>query len=125
MGATASQVLVAGLFFLLVFLSGAWLSRSGRPLNTIRLTVHKLISLATAAFLIVTVHRINQSAGLSANEQAAVAITGLLLLGTVATGGLLSTGKTTPTVVLRLHQVTPFLTVLATAVMLYLLSSTG
>lgn len=44
----------------------------------------------------------------------------------IGTGGLLSTNKVMPDVVLRLHQVTPFLTVIATAVAFYsLLSKTN
>ena len=38
------------------------------------------------------------------------------------TGGLLSMDKTMPAVIRRLHQVTPYLTVLSTAATLYLLS---
>lgn len=36
---------VTGLFFLALFLSGAWLSRRGRPLNLALPTLHKLVSL--------------------------------------------------------------------------------
>jgi hypothetical protein len=47
----------------------------------------------------------------------------LFFAGNVATGGLLSTDKTMPAVILKLHQITPYLTVLSTAVTLYLLLS--
>jgi len=48
------KVVGAGLFFLFIFLSGIWLSRSGKPLNGLILNIHKLISLAAGIFLIVT-----------------------------------------------------------------------
>jgi hypothetical protein len=114
------RILGAGLFYLFIFLSGIWLTRSGRPYNTIVLTIHKLISVAAVVFLVVVIHRMNKAASLSIGELASTAITGLFFLGTIVTGGLLSADKPMPGVVLWLHRITPFLTVLSTAVTLYL-----
>jgi hypothetical protein len=119
MSTMQSKVVGAGLFFLFVFLSGFWLSNSGKPLNSLILTIHKLIAVGAAIFLAVTVYRANQVAPLSAIELAAIAITGVLFLGTIATGGLLSIGKEMPEAVLRLHQMTPYLTVLSTVWLLW------
>ena len=118
-----TQLRVAGavLFFLFIFLSGIWLSNSGKPFNGAILTVHKLISLAAVVFLIVTIYQINKTSRLSAIELIAAVVTGALFLGTIISGGLLSTGKTMPTAILRMHQIPPFLTALSTAVTLYLL----
>jgi hypothetical protein len=121
MGATQSSVVGAGLFFLFILLSGIWLSRSGKPLNGIILTIHKLISLAAVVFLVLTVYQINQAADLSAIGLVASAVAGLFFLGAIITGGLLSTGKPMPAAILTMHQVVPFLTILFTAVTLYLL----
>jgi hypothetical protein len=112
----------AGLFFLFIFLSGYWLSRSGKPYSAIILAVHKLISLAAVVLLGVTIRRINQAGTLSTVGLLAAIVTGLFFLGTIITGGLLSIDKTMPAVIRRLHQVTPYLTVLSTAATLYLLS---
>jgi len=117
------RVVGAGLFFIFIFLSGIWLSRSGKPLNGIALTSHKLISLATAVFLVMIIYQTNQLATLGATGLVAVVVTGLLFLGTVIAGGILSTGKPVPAAILRMHQITPFLTVLSTAMTLYLLLS--
>lgn len=119
MNTMQSKVVGAALFFLLVFLSGFWLSNSGKPLNSLILTIHKLIAVGAAIFLAVTVYRANQVAQLSTTELAAAAVTGLLFLGTIATGGLLSTGKSMPAAILTLHQVTPYLTVLSTVWLLW------
>jgi hypothetical protein len=123
MGTTQLRVVSAGLFFLFIFLSGIWLSRSGKPLNGMILTIHKLISLAAVVFLIITIYRINQVATLSAMGLTAGVVTGLFFLGTIIAGGLLSTGKPTPAAILTMHQITPFLTVFSTAVTLYLVLS--
>lgn len=121
MGTTQLAVVGAGLLFLSVFLSGIWLSRSGKPLHGIILTIHKLISLGAAVFLIVTIYQTNQVAALSAIGLVAGVVTGLLFLTAGISGGLLSTDQPRPAAVLILHRIAPFLTVLSTAVTLYLL----
>lgn len=123
MNANQYRFVVAGAFFLLILLSGYWLSRSGKPYSTIVFTVHKLVALAAIVVLGVTVYRINRAGALSALELLAAIMTGLFFLGTMVTGGMLSvpTDKAMPAIVHKLHQVTPYLTVLSTAVTLYLL----
>jgi len=120
MSITQLRVAGAGLFFLLIFLSGLWLSHSGKPLNVIILTIHKLISVAAIVFLVITIYRINQAATLSMIGLTACVVTGLFFLGTIIAGGLLSTGKPMPAAILTMHQITPFLTVFSTSVTLYL-----
>jgi hypothetical protein len=117
------RFVVAGLSFLLILVSGYWLSRSGKPYSTIVFTVHKLVALAAIVVLGVTVYRINQAGALSAVEVLAAIVTGLFFLGTMGTGGALSipSDKAMPAIVHKLHQVTPYLTVLSTTVTLYLL----
>ncbi len=122
MGTIQSRIIGSGLFFLFILLSGFWLSHYGRPLNGFILTLHKLISVAAIVWLGVTVRRINQGAALGGMAWLAVIVSGLFFLGTIATGGLLSIEKTMPAVVLRLHQVTPYLTTLSSVATLYFLS---
>jgi len=117
------RILSSGLFFLIVFLSGYGLSHFGKPYSVLLLTVHKLISVAAVVFLVVIMARINRAAPLGSLELIAAVITGLLFLGTIATGGLLSTAKPMPAIVHHLHQITPFLTLVSTALTLYLLLS--
>jgi hypothetical protein len=118
---TTVRAVVAGLFFLLIFLSGVRLSRAGRPLNVGISTIHKLISLAAGVFLLVSIHQRNGVVPLSAAEWTAIVVTGLCFAGTVASGGLLSFEKPMPAAVLRVHQVAPVLTALASGMTLYLL----
>jgi hypothetical protein len=118
---TSVRALVAGLFFLLILLSGVRLSRAGRPLNVGISTIHKLISLAAGVFLLVTIYQRNEVVPLRVTEWNVIVVTGLCFAGTVASGGLLSSEKPMPVVVLRVHQVVPVLTALASGVTLYLL----
>jgi hypothetical protein len=122
MSMTQLRVIGAGLCFLFIFLSGMRLSRSGKPFNSAILTIHKLISLAVAIFVVATVHQMNQVAALSTVELAAGVVTGLLFLGTGICGGLLSTDQPKPAAIFAMHRIAPYLTVLSTAATLYLLS---
>jgi hypothetical protein len=115
------RAIVAGLFFLFVILSGIWLSRTGRPLNVGISTVHKLIGLAAGIFLLVTIHQRTRVVPLNAIEWLAIVVTGLCFLGTVASGGFLSSAKPMPAAVLRVHQIVPVLTALSSGATLYLM----
>jgi hypothetical protein len=118
-----SKVIGAGLFYLFIFLSGFWLSHLGKPYPTIVFSIHKLIGVATAIFLVITVYRIHQAAPLSPVEITAGVVTVLFFAGTIVAGGLLSIDKSMPAAVLTMHQIAPFLTMLSTAATLYLVLS--
>ncbi len=123
MDANQLRIVGAGSFFVVIFASGYWLSRAGKPYSVIVLTIHKLISLAAVVFLVIAMVQSNRVAALGTIELVAGAVAGLFFLSLIATGGLLSSDKQMPEVVLRLHRIAPYLTVLATAVTLYLLQS--
>ncbi|MBC7251890.1 MAG: hypothetical protein H5T62_16625 [Anaerolineae bacterium] len=114
-------IVVAGLCFLAIFLSGIRLSRSGKPYGTLILTIHKLLSLAALVLLLIAIYQKKQAVALSAVELIGGVVTGLFFIGCIISGGLLSTGKPMPTAILRLHQMTSPLSMLSTAVTLYLL----
>lgn len=116
----SSKFLFAGLFFVFILLSGFWLSRTGKPINTAILTFHKLISLGAAVFLGIMIFRIHQVTPLNTFEAATVAFTLIFFIAMVATGGMLSTAKPMPGVVLKVHQLMPYLVILSTFASLYL-----
>lgn len=115
------RVIGAGLFYLFIFVSGFWLSRSGKPYNGIVFNIHKLIALVAVVFLVITMRQINQVARLSAVELTAGVVTGVFFLGAIISGGVLSVGKSISAAILTMHQITAFLTALSTATTLYLL----
>jgi len=116
-----ARAIVAVLLFACIFLSGIWLSRRGRPLNAGISTVHKLISLATGIFLLVTMYQRHRMIPPNAIEWIAIGVTGLCFVGTVASGGFLSSDRPRPVAVLRVHQIVPVLTLLSSGTTLYLM----
>ncbi|HZW02821.1 MAG TPA: hypothetical protein VFF68_02745 [Anaerolineaceae bacterium] len=119
MNTIVSRFVGTGAFFLLIFLTGFWLSRSGKPYSTALFSAHKLIALAAVAFLVVMIVRLNRSAPLQPAQIAAIAVTAVCLLATIITGGMANLPA--PAIVRSIHHVTPFLSLLSTAVTLYLL----
>jgi len=110
-----------GLFLLLVFLSGFWLSRTGKPYHAVAFNIHKLIALGAVIILAITVFRVHQAAPPGPAQITAIVVTGLCFAATIVTGGLLSIGKPMPAAISVVHHVFPYLTILATAGTLYLL----
>ncbi len=121
MNAGLSRALSVGAVFLVIFATGFWLSRSGKPYSGILFNVHKLIALGALVFLGITVSRIHREQGLQPGQTAAVAAAGLCFVVTIITGGLSNIEKALPAVVTVLHRVFPYLTALASAGALYLL----
>jgi hypothetical protein len=114
-------VIAAAVFFLLIFLFGLWLYRSGTPYNGIVLTLHKLLSLAALVFLGVTINRSHPLATLGTIQLVVVMVAGLSFIAAIVSGGLLSTDRPQPAAITALHRITPFLAVFASAAILYLL----
>jgi hypothetical protein len=117
-----SKTIITGLFFLLILLSGFWLSRSGKPYSTLILTAHKLIGLTAGITLVVSVYRYHQTAPLSPAAISALITTILIFVGLMATGGLLSAAKTIPLAVSTMHKIFPYLAIISTGVTFHLIS---
>ena len=121
MNIMGSQLVTTGAFFLFIFLSGFWLNHWGRPYGMALVTLHKLIGLGAGIFLGLTVYRVHQAAPLNAAQIAAIAVTVLLFVVNVATGSLLSTNKPMPEAVSLVNKWLPYLTVVSTGGLIYLL----
>jgi hypothetical protein len=121
MNTMISKNIGIGVLVLLVFLSGFWLARSGKPYSPVIFTVHKLIALGAVILLGMLVSSIHRTAPLQAAHWLAVTCTALCLLALFITGGLLSIEKAIPGFVLKIHRMLPYLAVIAIAVSSYLL----
>ncbi len=117
----ATKVAGAVVLFLVVIVSGLWLGKSSNPLNVAVLTVHKLVAVAVLVILAVTCYRMNEVSALGTLTTAVVAMTVIVFLGAIASGGFLSTGKEMPSVVLIVHRATSALSVLSTGMLMFLL----
>lgn len=115
------KILITFILLACMILSGFWLSRSGKPLNTFILTVHKLISLGALVFLVITVVQAHQASPLTPLQWAVSLLSGVLFLALIASGGFLSAGKSLPQMVLNIHRFLPYALALSAISDLYLL----
>lgn len=125
MGITQMKIIVTVVFFVLIFVSGFWLNKTGQPFKAAVLTLHKLLSVALIVYLVMAVLKIGKIAPLGRIELIACMVTALLFLGAVASGGLLSAVKAMPDSARVLHKLLPALTFLSTALTFYLFVRRG
>lgn len=119
-----TTLILAGLLFLFTLLSGVWVSHSGKPINMVIFTIHKLIAIATIIFIALSVYNLYKALDLRTFIQLAVFVfTGLLFLALIITGALLSRNSPLPAAILRVHQVAPLLALVSSAISIYLLVS--
>ena len=116
------RILVSGLLFLFTLGSGVWLSHSGKPLNTLIFTIHKLIALAAVIFTATVIYDLLKNVAIRVDLLTLMIITGLLVLALFISGALLSLGRPLNDAILTTHKVIPFLTAISTAATIYLLS---
>jgi len=117
------RIIGIGAGFIIMFVSGFWLNRTGKPYGTLIFTIHKTIGLGLGILLFIVVKQANQTTSFSPLEMIAVVVTVLIFLATVTMGSLLSipVSKPMPEIVSRLNKFFPYITVLSTSVTLYLL----
>jgi hypothetical protein len=120
---TTSQWRLAGAaaFFLVIFVSGFWLRRTGKPYSVMISNIHKLVALAAGILLLIILFRVNRETGLGTTEWVVGVVTGLLLLVNGISGGLVMLDTPMQAVVSVMHMILPFLALLSSAATLYLL----
>jgi TM2 domain-containing membrane protein YozV len=123
MDAVNTKLIAAGILFLFTIISGVIVSHSGRPLNSVLVTMHKLIAIGTVVLIGIALNQMYKTVnGKEFIELSLTIITAVLFLALIATGALLTREEMQlPKVVLIIHQVAPLLTLISSAVTVYLL----
>jgi hypothetical protein len=116
-----SRIIVIASLYILKFLFGFWLFKTGKPYGTIMLTIHKLLSLAILGYLVFIVNRVRLDTGLSTMEWSLTTINILLLLFSIVSGGILSLDKPVSRFISLVHKIVPIFSVIAIASILFLL----
>lgn len=123
MEAISTNLIAAGILFLLTLISGVIVSHSGRPLSVGLVTVHKLIAMVGIVLTGMAVNQLYKTAdGKLLIELSVIVISGILFLALIATGALLTREEMQlPDLVLKIHQVAPLLALTASTAGIYLL----
>jgi hypothetical protein len=121
MGIGQFSVLVAGLAFLAIFITGRKLSRGKGSRNATIMMAHKILSLAAVALLVLTATRVRAASGLGISDWASSAGSLALFVAAMTTGGLVSACAEGSRALRLAHRATSVVTALATALALYFL----
>lgn len=122
---TASTLITPEIIFLLTVASGVWLSKYGKPLNTVISTIHKLIALTAVVFTGLAIYNLLKNAGIPFFVVALMVVAGLCILASVITGALMSLDKPMNNILLTIHKVAPFLAATVMVVTIYLALNGG
>ena len=115
------KIIYLVVFFLIIFIFGFLVTHNGKPYSVLLLTIHKLTGVAAGVYLVVNAVQMHKEQVLSTGQIASLVATVVCFLGLIVTGGMLSTEKEMPSVVTMVHRYFPYLTVISTAVSVYLL----
>ena len=108
------------IFGAIVFLTGYWLHRTGSPYGTFVLAIHKLVALIAIIFIGTLLVAVNRDVGLSMAELFLAGAALILLIVTMASGGVLSAVDKSPQWVLLLHRIIPYFASLAAGLCAYI-----
>ncbi len=118
-----TRAIIAGALFVPTIITGYITSNQGKPQNTLLVAGHKITATADLLLLNYTVYQRHQFAKLDGPEIAATIFTNLCYAATIATGALLTSENQMPHWVNSVHSVMPWLTILSSAVLLYVLNN--
>jgi hypothetical protein len=115
-----AKFITPGFIFLLTLVSGFWLSNSGKPLNTVIFTVHKLIALAAVIFTSIAIYSLIKNVEIQSLIVTLIVIVVVCILVSFLTGALLSLDIPKNNILLIIHKTAPLLAVISLAVTIYL-----
>jgi hypothetical protein len=129
MNTVFSKFVGVGLFFVVIFVSGFWLSHSGRPYSALFFNIHKLIALAGVVFLGWTVYQVRGTVLFDTPAIGALVVMGVCAVITIVSGGLQNVEPLLAmlTALGVIHKIFPYVTVVSGAGTLVMLAmrSTG
>jgi len=120
MGALQARVVGIILSFLIIFLSGFWLSHAGKPYGGVAGFIHKIISLAAVILLISLAVHAHHAARLSGVEWAVCVLALLLFIAAIASGSMVMADVSVQPARVA-HRVAPYLVFLASVAVIWLL----
>ena len=110
------------IIFLLTLASGVWLSHSGKPLNTVIFTIHKLIALAAVVITSMQIYNIFKNMEIQSILITLVIVAGLCVLALFVSGALMSVGLQVYDLLLNIHKMAMVLIAASMALIIYILS---
>lgn len=116
-----TKIVSAEVLYFLAIICGIWLSHSGKPFNKFILSLHILIGLATIAFTSLAIRDLLMTKTLNIGIIILIIVLGILIIGLVGSGSLLSIKEENTSRELFSHNITTVFGIIATTLTVYLL----
>jgi hypothetical protein len=110
-----------GILFLLIIISGIWLTKTGRPYQNNVFNVHKLISLLAVVLGTIMVYNLQKGMEISVLTTTFMIIAAILFIVLIITGGLLNLDKPFYDTLRITHRILSPITIILTVVVFYIL----
>lgn len=114
------RIILAMGFFVLMLLSGIWLSRKGKPCNKLIFTIHKIITLLTILFVARYVILLKNSIEMAQLTINLFWVSVAFFVISFISGALLSFEKPMPEAVTKIHRISALLVAILGVAMVYL-----
>lgn len=109
------------LSFILMIISGIWMSKTGKPYHTAVFTVHKLSAVLMVIFTVILILDINKNRGITNFEWILFIFTGLFFLLSFITGALMNFEKPVKAIISITHKIMPYFILVAAILSVFIL----
>jgi len=104
--------IISGVLLLFVIITGIWIKRQGKPYNIMLFTIHKLATLAVIVLVLLALRTIYNETGLTVSQWAITIGTGVIILATMISGGVISAKEQEIKSLQIAHKILPVLTLI-------------
>lgn len=118
MDKTTIIITLGGLFFIIVFISGFKLKKTGHPYSFISLIIHKLTSLAGLVLIILGYIEFQNEIGMKGLGIILISLSIFFYILALISGGILSAKKTSNKFIILTHSLSPIFIIMA-AILLF------
>ena len=115
------KIVLLSIAYLIILISGIWMSREKRPLNTAVFSVHKIMAVLAIVLSVIIVLQSQATTDFGKNEILSVILSAALFLISFVSGALLSFDKLVNKFLQAVHKIASFLVLAAMAITLYLM----
>ena len=115
------RIIINAILVLITIISGIWLSRLGRPLNTPLFTVHKIIAILAIVLTVIIIYQLQKNIDLTNTVLVLIIVSAVFFILAFVTGALLSFDKFAVGIIRMIHKVTPLFVIVFTGLTIYFL----
>lgn len=116
-----SKIIITGILFLLIIITGIWLKKTGKPYKTGIVTLHKLIAITSIIILVTIILNLIKGIVLKQIELILIILSGSFFALSIATGAFLTIDKPINKTILTTHRITTYFALILSAFITILL----